>query len=347
LSADTEPEELVGRLLQEFRLYDRNVDVVSAWETIFTRSLTDLPAEVVHFERFPSIAATDGRPATPDFTVLFSDLHAIVGEIANFGQADGSVDALCEQITRYEALVQMPAGGGSFSAVPTVDVMLFVPLNLGTSAIRRIIGERYAQEGHFYKPSVPPVIVQFTLQTEPEAYVFQRRPEAENGMLRDQGLPSGGRLSTWFSENDVTIKPERFREIKVARAFMNDPIPPLYLATFLWAKIFADRAAKSGEGRPVLIDSDPVALATQLRNEYGVVRASDVRAALALLERARLAERSSTGWTVYWTELKSLSDRDLAATLAQRSVRPPSKSVAQAVRERPETEEPPRQEPLF
>lgn len=350
MSADDTPEEQVEQLLQDFRLYDRNVDVVSAWEMIFTQSLTELCPEVAHFERFPSINTTDDRTATPDFTVLFNAGRAIVGEIANFALAEGSVDALCEQISRYAALEQIPSGGGGFAAVTTTDVMLLVPLNLGTAAVRRILLDRYARDDHFYAPSSPPVIVQFALQSDPEAYVFQRRAEAENGNFRDEGSPSEeARLSTWFARDDVRVKPERFRDIKVARAFMNDAIPPLYLATFLWAKIFADRAAVAGEGRPAPIECEPGVLASQIRDEYGVVRSRDVESALKLLERARLAERSPTGWTVYWTELTTASsDRDLAATLAQRSVRPPRRRVGgKSSLEQPEIREVPRQEPLF
>jgi len=328
--AQSQQEEQIRRLLQEFRLYDRDVDVVSAWEMIFTESRTELPKAVRHFERFPSILAPDGEPATPEFSVVFEDDTGLVAEIANFGLVDESVDALCHQIARYDGLTQLPVEGGAVAAVKHVNVMLLVPLNLGTDAVRRIIQERFQDPEHEYAPSAPPVIVQFGLERDPERYVFQRRPDAGNGQFRDEGCEPGARLSDWFSRGDVKPKPEHFREVKAARAFINDPVPPLYLATFLWAKTFADRAAESGEGRPVALEVVPATLAAQLREEYGVVRSTDVEKALALLQRAKLAERTAEGWTVYWTELTGGPlERDLAETLARRSVRPPRSSTAE------------------
>ena len=328
------PDEQAASLLEEFRTYDRSVDVVSSWEMIFTESETALPAHVRHFERFPSVAAADGNPATPDFSVLFDDDRGLVGEIATFSLRNESVDALCRQIQRYDELRQLPAGGGALAAVEQVDVMLFVPIDLGTDAVRRLLRERFANPEHFYKPGAPPIVVQFVLQPEHERYVFQRRPDEENGRFRDEGRQEDARLSVWFDRNDVKTRPEHFREIKAARGFVNDPVPDLYLATFLWSKTFADQAGESGEGRPVRLEVTPSVLAGRLRDEYGMVRAADVERALALLTRAKLAERAPEGWIAFWTELpKGPHGHDLAETLARRAVRPPRRSTADIFRE--------------
>lgn len=335
------PDEQAGLLLEEFRTYDRSVDIVSSWEMIFTESETPLPARVRHFERFPSVTAGDGNPATPDFSVLFDDDTGLVGEIANFSLRDESVDALCRQIQRYDELRQLPAGGGALAAVEQVDVMLFVPIDLGTDAVRRILRERYAEEGHFYKPAAPPIIIQFVLQPERERYVFQRRPDGGNGQFRDGSRDDDARLSNWFDRSDVKTKPEHFREIKAARGFVNDAVPDLYLATFLWSKTFADQAGDSGEGRPVRLEITPSVLAARLRDEYGLVRTGDVERALGLLTRAKLAERGPEGWIVFWTELpKGPHDHDLAETLARRAVRPPRRSTADMFRDSTETTQP-------
>lgn len=328
------PEEQAEHLLNEFRVYDRSVDIVSAWEMIFTQSKTALPRRVRHFERYPSVVAADGNPATPDFSVVFDDAAGVVAEIANFGLHHQSVDDLCRQIARYDGLTQLPVGGGALAAVDHVDVMLLVPINLGTEAVQRVIRERLENPEHSYAPGAPPIIIQFVLQPDPERYVFQRRADAGNGDFRDEGRDDLERLSQWFGRSDVKPKPEHFMEIKVARAFVNDPVPDLYLATFLWAKTFGDRAAETGEGRPVPLEIAPSALAAQLRDEYGVVRTADVERALGLLVRAKLAERSPGGWIVYWTELsRGTGERDLAETLARRSVRPPRRSTGDTFRE--------------
>ena len=334
MNATPSSDEQIEHLLRDFRLYDRNVDIVSAWEMIFTTSTTDVPACVRHFERFPSVVATDGNPTAPDFSVVFTDDVGLVGEIASFARRDESVDDLCRQIERYDGLRQLPVGGGALAGVRHVDVMLLVPLNLGTDAIRRVIRERFEDGAHSYSPSAPPVIIQFALDRDPDRYTFQKRPDTGNGYFRDEGRDDSARLSDWFDRSDVNVKPERFREIKAARAFINDPVPPLYLSTFLWAKTFADLAAASGEGRPVPLAVAPGTLAGQLRDEYGVVRTQDVEKALALLERAKLAERTPAGWIAYWTELpRGAGERDLAETLARRSVRPPRRSTAEVFRD--------------
>lgn len=345
MSAAEPNEEQVQRLTAGFRLYDRNVDVVSAWELIFGFSDTALRQRVRHFERFPSVVASDGHTVTPDFSVAFDDDTGLVAEIANFALEEASVDNLCAQIERYDSLPQLPAGGGAFAAASQVDVMLLVPLELGTAAIRRIIHDRYENAAHSYQPTVAPVVIQFTFSQDTESYVFQRRPDRGNGNFRDDSAPAEARLSqAWFGHDDVKVRPERFREIKAQRAFINDPISSLYLATFLWAKTFAVRASASGEGRPVAIEVVPADLAEQLRREHGVVRAHDIESAIALLERAKLAERSTTGWVVYWAELpKAATDRDLADTLARRSVRPPRRSTVESFRDQgepiPETQQ--------
>jgi hypothetical protein len=323
---------------------------VSAWELIFTQSDTAMPARVRHFERFPSIAVREGRELRPDFTVVFNDGHGIAAEIANFGRDEASVDALCEQILGYDSLMQLPVGGGAFDAISRLDVMLLVPLELGTAAVQRVIGARLGDQGHFYKPQSPPVIIQFALTSQDtERYVFQRRPDPGNGNFRDEGLDDAARLSTgWFGSGDVSVKPSRFREIKAARAFINDPVGPLYLATFLWAKTFAARAAAAGDSRPVEIDVIARELAEQLRTEHGVVRASDIERAMGFLEGGKLARRSPTGWTVYWRELHQTGeDRDLADALARRFVRPPSRPAWQAQRPERAPATTPVQESLF
>jgi hypothetical protein len=349
LSSPESYAEQVQRLQTEFRLYDRNVDVVSAWELIFTQSDTKLPSLVRHFERFPSVPVEEERELTPDFTVVFVDDRGLVAEIANFGRDEASVDQLCEQILRYDGLTQLPVGTGALSPVSQVDVMLFVPLELGTAAVQRIINERLLADNHPYTPQSPPIIIQFTLTQDSEKYVFQRRPDPGNGNFRDEGRDEQARLSTgWFAKGDVSVKPARIREIKSARAFMNDPVVPLYLATFLWAKTFATRAAAAGESRPMEIDVVPRELAEQIRAEHGVVRAADIERAMTLLEGAKLARRSTSGWQVYWRELHQTGeDRDLADVLARRFVRPPSRPVWQTREPEQQAETAPVQERLF
>src|SRR4051795_11522372 len=57
--------ECVERLLAGLRNYDRTVDVVCAFEMVFTASESDLPGTVAHFERFPRIPVEGRSTVTP------------------------------------------------------------------------------------------------------------------------------------------------------------------------------------------------------------------------------------------------------------------------------------------
>lgn len=329
-------ESEIERLLEEFRTYDRNVDIVSAWEFLCEVPLHE---DVRHFERFPSVSV-DGNFLTPDFTVLFHDGGGLVAELARFPLIDEGVDGLCRQLSSYDNVREIPGPTGLHS-VTEVDLMLIVPMELGTPAVDRIIHERYAKPEHWYCPSAAPIIVQVAL--DQDKYVFQRLPDPLNGQFRDDDRNQ--RLSTWFARNAVPVRPDRFKEIKAARAFINDPIPELYLATFLWAKTFPVLAA----AEPVMaaLEVTPAGLAERLRREHGKVRANDVERALRLLGRAGLAAELPSEWIVEWRELRPRgAERELAELLARRAVRPPRLPRTGIQSRQPEPLMPP-QERLF
>jgi hypothetical protein len=188
--------ECVDRLLHGFTTYDRAVDVVSAFEMAFTTSRSDVPGTVRHFERFPRIPIGDGSPLTPDFTVVFNDDTGLVGEIARIAQHENSVESLCRQLQKYDALRQLPDRSG-MARVRQTDVLLLVPQAVGVAAVKRIVVERFASSDHSYKPSVAPCIVQFAF--DEDRYIFQRLLHPENGTLRDGDRVDG--LGRWFEEN--------------------------------------------------------------------------------------------------------------------------------------------------
>jgi hypothetical protein len=322
-------EQCVERLLHDFRTYDRTVDVVSSFEMVFTESQTDIPATVEHFERFPAIRV-DGRSITPDFSVLFNDGSGFVGEIARIALADESVDSLCDQILTYDDLSQLPTAEGT-KDVEYVDVLLLVPLAVGPATAIRVLEQRLDNAEHSYKPGTAPCVVQFAF--DEGRYLFQRLPHSLNGMPRDGDRPDG--LGRWFAENgDFRARPERIAHIKAARAFVNDEIEPLYLAVHLWAKTLATEAGGSTSDRPVVLTVRAGETAEALRRRHGRVRTQDVRRALELLERAKLAETAGDDtWQVGWEELRGTT-ADLAATLAERICRPPMTGPLARMRKR-------------
>lgn len=99
------------------------VDVVSSFEFLFTVP-EDMATTVAHFERFPKIPSAAGAdPDTPDFTVLFNDGTALVGEIARLSLQSKSVDSACAQLARYDQFTHVPDAAGRLTEVHDVSVM--------------------------------------------------------------------------------------------------------------------------------------------------------------------------------------------------------------------------------
>ena len=313
-----DPEEL----LRDHRLYDQYVDVVSAFEWLYTDT-NEMPETVLHFERFPRIDAEDGSPATPDLSVVFTDRTGLVGEIARIALHDGSVDDLCHQIGRYDKLTRLPGPNGSDVHVAHVDVMLLVPLDIGTDVVRRVIVERLGSLEHPYKPGHPPCIVQFVAQ--PDRYVFQRRPDPGNGNLRDGDRAPG--LGDWLARGDFKPPATGFAPVKAQRPFMNDPVAPLYLACQLWTKVFPTLTARTpavGDYKPLVVTVDE--LATDVKAMYGPVARSALRNAMGLLASSRCAQQlGADRWQVAWGDLSHRGGEDVGEVLARRTQRPPAK----------------------
>jgi hypothetical protein len=309
-------QDCLDALLSSFKIYDRAVDVVSIFEMLFTKSQT-LPPTVRHFERFPRIPLDDQSPLTPDFSVLFGDGGGLVGEIAHIARREESVDSVCKQIGRYDEIPILPDGTG-LSEVDYIDVLLLVPQHLGPAALKRILEDRADNDDHWYAPQQMPCIVQFGY--DDGRYTLQRPPHPSNGMPRDDARDDG--LSKWFPEG-INVKPELFKEIKAARAFVNDGVDRLYLATHLWSKTFPTEIGEPPTNGPVRLEVDAADLAQTLRERHGHVRKKDIVAALDLLTTGRLAERASeTKWVIAYEPPKR-GEKELHANFAERICKPP------------------------
>lgn len=303
------PAATAQRFLDEFNTYDQHVDVVSAFEWLFTDpGVKGLPATVAHFERFPRIPRDQGDTLTPDFTVLCNDGTAIVGEIALH---NNSVDKLCQQIAGYAALDRVPNATGGYTRVENPDVLQLVRNQNGLSTVKRVVVDRYLHPGHPYKPARPPVIVQYA-RTD-SAYTFQRLPNPENGSL---STPAGREPNVGkYLDNDLHVKAEQFIHIKSRHAFINDPVPALYLATHLWARTWLSEHGNNKDDIVV----EPGAIAAVLQQQYGHVRTRDVKRALELLQGAGLARADKDGtWTVSRKMLGRSGDRDVHTIIARR-----------------------------
>lgn len=312
------PEEL----LSQHRLYDQYVDVVSAFEWLFTET-RDMPQTVEYFERFPTIQAKDGNLATPDFSVIFTDGSGLVGEIARIALHENSVENLCSQIGRYDSLSVLPGANGAIMPVSHVDVLLLVPLELGTDVVRRVLTERYENPDHPNKPGHPPCVIQYVPQ--PDKYVFQRRADANNGKLRE-GLRVPG-LGSWLSRGDFKPPASEFAHVKSSRPFINDPVAPLYLACQLWTKVFSTLTAgidAVGDYKPLLISVQ--GLADELEAKYGRVDRNAIREAMDIPVASRCAETlAKDSWRIAWGDLAHKGGEEVGEVLARRSSKPPAK----------------------
>lgn len=321
-------------LLREHRQYDQYVDIVSAFEWLYTEQL-ELRPTVQHFERFPSVVHPDGRSSTPDFSVRFTDKTGLVGEIARIAVRDESVDKLCSQILRYDSLAALPSGANSVATVDHVDVLLLVPYEVGKAVAQRVLTERFTNPEHSYKPGVAPCIVQFVPQSE--SYSFQRLGDPGNGSLRegDRGVV-GAAIGAWLERENLNTKASMFSHVKSERPFMNDPIPPLYLASYLWTRTFALRATSLPKVDGLsLITISTADIVSDLRSQTGVGRAKDVRRAMQILVAARAAvDMGDNRWGIAWGPIRArANESDLSEKLANRAENPSSSGNIQKVRQ--------------
>lgn len=325
------------RLLDAYVTYDEHVDVVSSFEWIFTeRSQAGMSTTVAHFERYPKITNADGKDLTPDFTVLFTDRTAIIGEIAQFALPDESVDSLCSQLAQYAEITHVPDGSGSSTQARHVDVMYLVPMRLGNTAYGRIIEDRYLDADHEFHPQRPPCIVQYA--REESGYTLQRLRAEHNGTLF-----AGDRqpdIQTWL-DRDFKPSLRAVTRFKISRPFINDPIPPLYLAMFLWTKVWPSQYGVASKD----IRVTPEEAAEYLRERYGHARVKDVKRALELLDKAGLAADQRDGsWLVSRSRLNTKNgERDVARIIAGRAVGRQRRVVPRAAPKGPS----PVQDPLF
>lgn len=318
----------VELLQAEYERYDRCVDIVSAVEVWFTKA-RGLRDTVVHFERYPTITTGD-ITATPDFTVLFNDGTACIGELSNLSLEAGSLDSLCAQLGRYDRLDRVPGPDGILVEVSAVDVLLFVPHSEANSAVARMAGA-IADEEHPFSPSRFPSVLAWSFEASKTRYVFTLAGGEQNQRPRGHGRDPS--LESWMSSPtsfDTLIGlPKYFQEIKVEKRFMNDPTPPLYMATLLWGAVLPSMSG--GEGDVFTSAAD---LAERLRHDCGRGKSVEVAQALELLRVAGLAAREGDeGWVIAHQPINR-HEEDLAATLIDRYKSRPSGPVTFAAKER-------------
>lgn len=290
--ADAPKPQPDSATLREYELYDRSVDVVSAFHWLYTDT-KELPDLVAHFERYPTVKMRVGdteTKITPDFTVLFKDGTGLVAEIANIARHENSVEKLCRQLLNYSEITELPDGTGGTVPVKGVDVLFLTPMKTAGDAVQRVFSERLDNTDHWYSPDARPALMQFAQQ--PDEYVFQLWPDKSiNGTLR----PHGDLKLASLDVPQLVVKPGHFAQNKVQYAFCNDPVPALYLATRLVVSVFPVMHADPREAFTTTVED----ITAVLRMQYGQGRTADVQRALDLLKTAGLVTRAAdSSWRI-------------------------------------------------
>lgn len=316
-------------------IYAEYVDVVSAFDGLFGSDT--LAPTVRHFERFPRLPQDDGEILTPDFTIVFQDGTGLVGEITRLALRDESLDSVARQVQNYDCITALPVEGGGLVDVSSADVLLLLPVQVAVQGFTRL-QEAAADPNHFYSPSRPPCLVHYSLADN--KYVFVRHAHPANGQLSEGDRPKDVdgnpiAIGSWMERSSVNVPDRLFVPAKVRNAFMNDPIDPLYLATHLWQREFAEIAGAARGGTRVRVEVSEAETAQDMRGRYGTGRKSDVTRAMQLLERAGLAERidPSDRWAVGFYQLARSSSDDVHVAIAKRACSRRRPSVLEQMRQ--------------
>ncbi|WP_342373436.1 hypothetical protein PCC79_07470 [Propioniciclava soli] len=297
------------RLVDEFKVYDRHVDVVSSFHWLYTQ-VTELADTVAQFERYPSIKVGD-KSLTPDFTVAFTDGSGMAGEVANLSLRDESVEGLCRQLQGYAELTEMPGppnqkGHQAPLPVSPVDVLFLTPVAVAADAADRVLTQRVDDPEHWFSPPRRPVLVHYS--QEPDKYVFLVWP-AGNGTLH-----RGQREHVFGDRHTFRCLPDQFGPNKVQYGFMNDQVPGLYMATRLWTQVLPNSFWQDEATVPL---AELVAAVKDQHEGHGNTR--EVRLGMQVLVAAGLAKETvpDKEWVVTRRSLRR-SDKDVAVAIAER-----------------------------
>ena len=327
------PPDGPERLIQEYRAYDGRCDAVSCFEVYFTE-VRGMIETVAHFERFPRLTAPDGEPATPDFTVSFSDSTLLVGEISQLARNEESLKSLLHQLARYDTLAEAPSGirrsgGHELAPVKAVDILVLVP-SAEANAARDRIDEAVREKRYGYAPTVRPSVLGYVYDATTSRFVFTYDDRAGNPRPRSHGRDPS--LETWLigTSDTLTCPSERFSRITAVKRFMNDRPPAFYTATLLW--LDALPAIAHPEVPPVDVSVTPADTAAWLRANYGWGDANAVRSALEFLAQAGLARPRRDDWVVSLRSVAN-SKEEVRRELADRYLSRPRGPITAADRE--------------
>ena len=235
-----EPEtfsECVDKLLDDFKLYDKTVDLVSCWEFFYTK-VASVRDKVLYFDRFPRlISPEENEPGrkTPDFAVLVSDKYGLIGDVkSGFPLEEVAFQRHLERLKKYDQPLRFKSGQKREPISPiTHDILLIIPFRDAQEIVVRI-------EDLFRKGVVKfeRNLIVFEWVYESDEYIF-RKVAGQTADFSDSCIPEEVRLSKQLTSlgRSLKISPDHIKLIKATWQFCNDEPKPIYTIVFLWTKI--------------------------------------------------------------------------------------------------------------
>jgi hypothetical protein len=229
--------ECVDKLLDDFKLYDKTVDLVSCWEFFYTK-VAPIRENILLFDRFPRLISPQERERdrkTPDFAVLVSESYGLVGDVkSGFPREELAFLRHLERLKKYDQPLSFKSGPKSEPISPTThDIVLIIPFRDAQEIVIRI--EDLLRKGAVkFERS----LVVFEWVYENDEYIF-RKVARQAADFSDASVPEEMRLSKHFTSlgRSLKVSPDNIKRINATWQFCNDEPKPIYTIVFLWTKI--------------------------------------------------------------------------------------------------------------
>jgi hypothetical protein len=192
----------------------------------------------MYFDRFPN---TLPNRLTPDFTVLFNENYGLIFEVKRtFPKDDDAFKKEIKQLLAYDAKLALKADDSSNRVTPTVHDIVLVISATNSYEIFNRFNKLVSESGEFkFENNV--ILMEYFYHTgdRDSRYIF-RKFMGENRKFRDELLPTKKRFEYILGEKAQSFScyPRHFIKYKVNKVLCNDKPPGLYMAVYLWTKVF-------------------------------------------------------------------------------------------------------------
>lgn len=290
--------ECKKKLIDQYTIYDRAVDIVSCFESFFKFRYKD---KLVYFDRFPTINIQQPpQKITPDFTVLF-DNYGLIFELKKaFSKEVYPFEKELTQVKKYDLDLDFKKDLQGRRVKPKIqDIILLLDSQNSNKTFDRINKKR--ENDPKFKFSKNITYLDYTFKSENACYIFKSYA-GDNQSFRDSDKCLENELGQ--NVDALVIKPDHFMINRVKGVLCNDQPPELYIAVYLWQKVFYHylteeqqltyRRGNINKVEPIKINIDEL---TKYINDYcienGRVRSNYIKDAISFFESADLASMNS------------------------------------------------------